>query len=801
MENGMKLHYNRIKCENENCFETSSFRDVYKNAYFMVSQIIESNHKFYSNREKIEEYCNGNYVSNIVSFLGGRGMGKSSSMLSFAYHLLNYGNNAQESICDNNQELFKYKSNDSSFVKFKVLPKIDAAMFCKSESLFDVTLAMLLDWFKEGDDYLVGENFQHTHLKNSFGKLRDTYALYLKQFEENSKKEISTYSEFHNLKHVINLRNDFSILVSELLDYKYRDRKETYLVIPIDDLDLMNDSSYMVLEQIRNFFTIPRVILLVTADIERLALDIKASLCNMFINQNNSSLADIVNISEYRYDYLAKILPTNMRIYMPSLNEIRELDDINIESFKNYIFTKKVKIRGLEINKLVLLVFANKLHILVSTRNQNFRFISRSLRNRINFVDEMQILLNRRNSLNDSNSVYYQWFKKLIIVSTECIEDSELKKLYTSLWSLDDNQLNASIISFENIYSINGKLYNENYNESYSAVINYLILLQDNLKQSSLEIQYIIFIYSMRIQRILENYSKDNMENDKRELDFFTRGDIFSSMKLNAPYVLMFTQNIKKIIEFEFEYDIDNNNLKGSLRLEKNKRQIVDKFIMILFSKLDDFPEMQVELKKGNENKNSDDEATIYNNVKKETRYILHFTTNSSQQLFFSIDNFFNNISRAKKIWDKYSQWLRGYIGIYSDFDDEKIIKELKNSTNLDFDKFEKFNKKYLINNIYDIIPLQNVDVMIELFRTLRNNSKYSVRLKKDSIINNVMVVLDALCEVYSDVENTYYIDAMGIKDIQYKDKFTELRKALNLNELEYEKKIIPLRKDNFDDI
>ena len=63
------------------------------------------------------------------------------------------------------------------------------------------------------------------------------------------------------------------------------------------------------------------------------------------------------------------------------------------------------------------------------------------------------------------------------------------------------------------------------------------------------------------------------------------------------------------------------------------------------------------------------------------------------------------------------------------------------------------------------------------------------------------MVVLDALCEVYSDVENTYYIDAMGIKDIQYKDKFTELRKALNLNELEYEKKIIPLRKDNFDDI
>ena len=291
----------------------------------------------------------------------------------------------------------------------------------------------------------------------------------------------------------------------------------------------------------------------------------------------------------------------------------------------------------------------------------------------------MQILLNRRNSLNDSNSVYYQWFKKLIIVSTECIEDSELKKLYTSLWSLDDNQLNASIISFENIYSINGKLYNENYNESYSAVINYLILLQDNLKQSSLEIQYIIFIYSMRIQRILENYSKDNMENDKRELDFFPRGDIFSSMKLNAPYVLMFTQNIKKIIEFEFEYDIDNNNLKGSLRLEKNKRQIVDKFIMILFSKLDDFPEMQVELKKGNENKNSDDEATIYNNVKKETRYILHFTTNSSQQLFFSIDNFFNNISRAKKIWDKYSQWLRGYIGIYSDFDDEKIIKELKN--------------------------------------------------------------------------------------------------------------------------
>ena len=79
---------NRIKAEKANEFDDSIFSEVYQRTSEMVMQIIASNEKYESWEEhSLEKFINENQISNVISFLGERGMGKSSVMLSFAYYL------------------------------------------------------------------------------------------------------------------------------------------------------------------------------------------------------------------------------------------------------------------------------------------------------------------------------------------------------------------------------------------------------------------------------------------------------------------------------------------------------------------------------------------------------------------------------------------------------------------------------------------------------------------------------------------------------------------------------------------
>ena len=75
---------NKIKCESVEEFENSIFSGVYQSATQVVKEIIEANNQYNQRSEYgIEKFSNGNEISNVVSFLGERGMVKSSAMLSY----------------------------------------------------------------------------------------------------------------------------------------------------------------------------------------------------------------------------------------------------------------------------------------------------------------------------------------------------------------------------------------------------------------------------------------------------------------------------------------------------------------------------------------------------------------------------------------------------------------------------------------------------------------------------------------------------------------------------------------------
>ena len=116
----------------------SIYRDVYRGAFEAVEQIRVDN----QNREgKGYRNLKGRNVeiANVISFVGRRGTGKSSSMMSFQGMLQNYSERQTD------------KENFDSLkgASFFVLDCIDASTLEESESVFTIVLANILSMIEE----------------------------------------------------------------------------------------------------------------------------------------------------------------------------------------------------------------------------------------------------------------------------------------------------------------------------------------------------------------------------------------------------------------------------------------------------------------------------------------------------------------------------------------------------------------------------------------------------------------------------------------------------------------------------
>ena len=137
----LSLQYvNRLKLEKHEEWEQSIFSDVYEKAIFLTKKIVKDNHETSSaNTITYSSDLDGENFNNIIPFLGERGMGKSSVMLSFSYYLENY---------DGDRDKILQIEN---YIKplFVTLPRIDVAMFIKGESLLDIILANMWNDFQK----------------------------------------------------------------------------------------------------------------------------------------------------------------------------------------------------------------------------------------------------------------------------------------------------------------------------------------------------------------------------------------------------------------------------------------------------------------------------------------------------------------------------------------------------------------------------------------------------------------------------------------------------------------------------
>ncbi len=301
----------------EDNLSSSIFRNVYRRAGNLAASIVEAQMK--------QEYSKAlayQQPDNIITFVGRRGTGKSSSMLSFMEELkkvkrlskLREIGNAET---DSN-EAYKDQNGEIQFIG---LEWIDASTLEKGEDIFEMLLAKILGEILEYDTanraLKPQEEYRVRELHRRIGSI---YKKVLNLKRRNGKLYLegeSPISALRELARSTDLRKEFEDLIQEYVSLKRegegRYLQYGFLVVAIDDVDMNIDNGFDILEQILRYLKVKGLLVLLSVDYEQMLKCCEKHFEKLYEKQEKKR-----QIAE---SYITKVLPFNMRVYLPSLKK------------------------------------------------------------------------------------------------------------------------------------------------------------------------------------------------------------------------------------------------------------------------------------------------------------------------------------------------------------------------------------------------------------------------------------------------------------------------------------------------
>lgn len=243
------------------------------------------------------------YPNNIVAFLGDRGSGKTSCLLSTLEIF-------KKQVVEENRTL-----NEDLFI----LDIIDPSFFDNDHNILEFFIGEFYKQFKKSIEKY--ENFS-TDKRNEIKKIQAEFS--------NVKHAIqfidSKYSDlpYDDLDDVRRLSSgiELSQSLNELITCYLKFIGKKCLVVVIDDLDLNINASYRMIEQIRMNLVLPNVIVLMAAKLSQLKLGI----VNSLDKYSKKGLIAEHEISEMATRYLDKLLPLGHRVIMPDADSFMKME-------------------------------------------------------------------------------------------------------------------------------------------------------------------------------------------------------------------------------------------------------------------------------------------------------------------------------------------------------------------------------------------------------------------------------------------------------------------------------------------
>ena len=289
-----------------------------------------------------------NYPNNLIVFSGGRGTGKSSAMLTFV-----------DSLAQRNSIMFQREflsdvvkcelpgmvgeSGTSSAVDlvhellcrctFLHLAPIDPTTL---EEEGQILVNILARMFQKAEE-VWEQNKYAPNRRNDLNEKNELmrqftvcyeYASAIKQ-KGDKRKEFDGLDLLSSLGDSSNLKRQMAALVEKLLCFAVPEGgKDTYLVLQIDDTDMNVQQAYSILEDIRKYLVIPRLIIVMAADLEHLSRVVESSLLRSYTDRFSNPAAHVHGIAS---QYISKLVPQSRRICLPELGVyLREHPDTEI---------------------------------------------------------------------------------------------------------------------------------------------------------------------------------------------------------------------------------------------------------------------------------------------------------------------------------------------------------------------------------------------------------------------------------------------------------------------------------------
>lgn len=250
--------------------------------------------------EHVERSCvkdNKSGKNNILLFTGPRGGGKTSAVTSFGRYL---------------------EKNSIGKINFKCLPMIDPSYFDNNNNILKLVLTTMFKMAKcklsssskDGDTTQFGELWKY--FNNAFKILGD--------MEQDNVRDY-TLETLNDLGDATNLRETMQRLVDEFITRVYPD-KCVCLVLMIDDLDMNVAYAAQMLEQIRKFLMLDKLIILVAANLDQLQNEMREFYSKAFqqtLKNSNETLS--IDVEDLATRYLLKVFPASRRIHLTNITD------------------------------------------------------------------------------------------------------------------------------------------------------------------------------------------------------------------------------------------------------------------------------------------------------------------------------------------------------------------------------------------------------------------------------------------------------------------------------------------------
>lgn len=301
-----RLVIDDFKLKNE-----SLFKDSYDKALNVIYDFIQESQKNDKNSDKDSasvffRQTADSVKNNVVAFLGDRGTGKTSCMLSVANMLRKINS------CENDKNGEKIKNSCKK--GFEILETIDPSFFDEKANVLEVVLGRLFSNFRKKVDDGYTQGFKDNECKKNelFKSFQEIKECLTHMNAEKCVCEEDTAEGLLKLTASVDMRNTIENLVQNYLDFIGRD----YLVISIDDIDMHTEHAYEMAEEIRKYLKQPKIIVLMALKLEQLEETIELHF-NKIMSEKIVPKSTIVDMA---LKYVIKLIPENNRVYLPSVN-------------------------------------------------------------------------------------------------------------------------------------------------------------------------------------------------------------------------------------------------------------------------------------------------------------------------------------------------------------------------------------------------------------------------------------------------------------------------------------------------